>query len=997
MPVIRTKDIIRGPSVPLRGHVNSQKPSAIKSYSHLQTIQHKKKLEEWHRSKPRTAAHDELDFGAYLDLYNDSSNADNGDDCDLVHPEDSPTHGENSQETVDEWEDIEDEETQLYKEATAFYRKSYYRDSRSRRNKIHIDQLRWSAQIEGMTDAYMDYCYRRAQDNLPVDDESTVLQSTRAMDIFGNDIVDLSHYKNDLYISSSLIRQGYFPCNPLVHKSVISIRTLELYHHLFVRCPRLSIQPFVRGLCELQGLRFMSYLCVQLTAAYDAFRAVRAEVQRRVRVALGREDPNWRSLNACPACQYPTVGEPELEFDLLAAMDGNDSLKRVERRDPGWDSSTPGQLKERYDPRVGGDDYFMDPQQVDQWDFKNWPNLPGWQQTEQVLDAKKGCEDRWENMKRSHTETERGIFDETGVFVASCRHMFVIWILDMIKTGEQRKYALAFLHRFLSAIHEERTNRALPVRGKKAFGYDIGCQFDKTLHSSPLQSLAKTEGVKMLIGSLHGHAHNRRCQLKYLLSYIEGCGLEDLEVLERLFSQSNALASAVRHASKFHRRQMISAWMYHHDNFESYANLSKFIYNNYKQALSILATQNDVLSRLKAIGVQDAKEVFHWLDEEWEYLETREEEPEEDQNKMDLYMRLVKLKECQTRLDAARNLFLSYRPTEADRTRKLERTMRQEQEREEKLMAEVHILEERLDIKERWSEDSNEWKEAAEMIFELSKMHMAGTGYKMRRHLGKALKNRSKAIQEAVSAYNSAAAKLSPPRDALDYDDVVEKAYLSELDFLKDTRSNVRDRIWAVPANRVLMAQYFKLYRAWEELDRLHIEIKRLLTYMKEEKEYLLAIESHVATTNPHLAYQISLHQWERARYNDLHRTRLRKIYRLPGFDVANLRFFRAGVGLKRQSTDGEESNVEDDLVLLDELEQQSGGGVPNVDAEEESEGEEEEQESQAEIHTLALFNVANDHTQVQMLTVVGLPRTLHAANRPDDLPNFKRLAEECG
>ncbi|KAJ3773182.1 hypothetical protein FB446DRAFT_797239 [Lentinula raphanica] len=623
---------------------------------------------------------DELDFRAYLNLYNDSSNADNGDDCDLVHPEDSPMHGENSQETVDEWEDIEDKETQLYKEATAFYRKSYVSAQSTTGIAIHVE-IKYTS------------------------------------------------------------------------------------------------------ITDYTGLR---------------------------------------------KSKYPTVSEPELKFDLLAAMDGNDSLKR---------------LKERYDPRVGGDDYFIDPQQVDQWDFKNWLNLPGWQQTEQVLDAKKGCEDRWKNMKRSHTETERGIFDKTGVFVASCRHMFVIWILDMIKTREQRKYALVFLHRFLSAIRKERTNQALPVRGKKAFGYDIGCQFDKMLHSSPLQSLVKTEGVKMLIGSLHEHAHNRRCQLKYLLSYIEGCGLEDLEVLECLFSQLNALASAVRHASKFHRRQMISAWMYHHNNFESYANLSKFIYNNYKQALSILATQNNVLSRLKAIGVQDAKEVFHWLDEEWEYLETREEEPEEDQNKMDLYMRL-------------------------------------EQEREEKLMAEVHILEERLDIKEQWSEDSNEWKEAAEMshtynyrkcvdkleglivakIFELLKMHMAGTGYKMRRHLCKALKNRSKAIQEAISVYNSAAAKLSPPRDALDYDDVVEKAYLSELDFLKDTRSNVWDRIWAVPANRMLMAQYFKLYRAWEELDCLHIEIKQLLTYMKEEKEYLLAVESHVATTNPHLAYQISLH-----------------------------------------------------------------------------------------------------------------------------------------
>ncbi|KAJ3833306.1 hypothetical protein F5878DRAFT_646052, partial [Lentinula raphanica] len=709
----------------------------------------------------------------------------------------------------------------------------------------------------------------------------------------------------------------------------------------------LSIQPFIRGLCELQGLRFMNYLCVQLTSAYDVFRAVKAKIRQRVRTALNRQDPNWRSLNTCPACQYPTLGEPELEFELLAAMDGNDSLKQVERRDADWDSSTPGQLKERYDPRVGGDNYFLDPTDVDQWDQKNWPNLPGWNQIEQTGEPRKGCEDHWENMKKGHTEAERGIFNKTGVFVASCRHMFVLWILDMIKSGEQRKYALAFLNRFLSASHEERATLSSSTPGKKAFGYDIGCQFDTTLSKSPLHSLAKKERVKILIGSLHGHAHNRRCQLRYLLSYIDGCGLEDLEVLERLFSQSNALALATRHASKFHRRQMISSWMYHHDNFEAYANLSKFIYNNYRQALSILKTKDDVVSRMKDIGVTDAKEIFGWLDEEWEYLGTREEEPEEDQNKIDLYTKLVKLKECRIRLEATRASFISYTPAEADRTRRLERTM-------------------------SCGEDSEGWKEAAEMsrthvyrkaidrleglvvgrIFELSKMHMAGTGYKMRRHLGKALKNRSKAIQEAVNLYNSAAAKLSPPREALDYDDVVEKAYLSELDFLRDTRSNVREKIWAIPANRVLMVQYFKLYRAWEELDRLHVEIKRLLTYMKEEKEFLLAVESNLTPTDPHLAYQISLHRWERARFNDLHCTHLRKIFRLPGFDTANLQYFKAGVGVKRQRA-GDVEDGEDELTSADD--------------EEDDLSDEEEAEVEAESHTSALFN--RDAHEWQVLT----------------------------
>ncbi|KAJ3736164.1 hypothetical protein DFJ43DRAFT_1129763 [Lentinula guzmanii] len=788
MPVFRDSGIVRAPARPLRGNVDGQTRSKMRNYTHSQANQHKKNLEKERQDSAKSNKINFPDFNAYLDIYRE--NLDGEGDLPTIDGEGScPTStsaGGGIEEAEEEWEDIEDEETRLFKEAEQTYR-------------------------------------------------------------------------------ALLVRQGYFPCSPLLHKSVISTRTLELYHHLLYA-------PFVRALCDLHGIRFRNHLCVQFSEAYDAFRAVKTSILSSIKTVLGRDSPDWRSLNACPACQYPTAGESELEFEMLAAMDGNDSLKRVERREASGDTSTPGRVKERYDPRVGGRDYFLDPKEVDEWDIKNWRNQEGWKEPAPQLSktgAEKGCEDRWENMKKSHTEADRGIFDETGIFVATCRHMFVLWALDMIKSGEQRKYALAFLHRFLSAIKEERANLGLRSPGKKAFGYDIGCQLQTTLDTSPLQPLAEEENARMVTGSLHGHAHNRLCQLKFLLSYINGCGLEDLEVLERLFSLSNALAMAIRHASKFHRRQMISSWFYHHDNFEAYANLSKFIYNNYRQALTILEAKDSVISRMRAIGVLDGKEIFGWLDEEKEYLESRREEPEEDLNRMDLYVKQVKL------MNVALTLRLPIR------TNAVEQTMRHEQEKEEKLMSEVHFLERRLELKEPWTEDSEEWKKAEEMfknhsyrkavnrleglivarIFELSKMHMAGTGYKMRQHLGKALKTRSKAIQEAVRTYNTAAAKLSPPREALSYDEVVEKAYVSELDFLKDTDSNIHEKIWAVPANRVLMTEYFKLFRASEELDRLHVEIHRLLTYMKEEQEYLRAVELNISENNPQLAYQVSLYR----------------------------------------------------------------------------------------------------------------------------------------
>ena len=105
-------------------------------------------------------------------------------------------------------------------------------------------------------------------------------------------------------------------------------------------------------------------------------------------------------------------------------------------------------------------------------------------------------------------------------------------------------------------------------------GYDAGCKFGSTIATSPLGKCAKDLQYRSLVGSFHGHAHNRLCQLKFLATYVKGLGLEDLEGCERMFSKSNGLASSVRHASVFHRRQKIAGFMKHTDENETYQNLS---------------------------------------------------------------------------------------------------------------------------------------------------------------------------------------------------------------------------------------------------------------------------------------------------------------------------------------------------------------------------------------------------------------------------------------
>lgn len=165
------------------------------------------------------------------------------------------------------------------------------------------------------------------------------------------------------------------------------------------------------------------------------------------------------------------------------------------------------------------------------------------------------------------------------------------------------------------------------------------------------------------------------------------------------------------------------------------------------------------------------------------------------------------------------------------------------------------------------------------------------------------MKNRSKTLVSALNDYNQAAAELRPPRKLLSWDDIMGYTYLSEFDFLRDSSTDIMEKPWAQPAVREGMSELFKLIEARDELQRLHVEIKRLLTKMQEEEEYYLEIEQQVMAINPPLALQIKLHGLERHRFHALHRERLSTIPKLKGFEPSDLHFFRPGVGVRRQST----------------------------------------------------------------------------------------------
>ncbi|KAE9388182.1 hypothetical protein BT96DRAFT_1004436 [Gymnopus androsaceus JB14] len=87
---------------------------------------------------------------------------------------------------------------------------------------------------------------------------------------------------DDKFDSASLIRSGILPTSPLKHSTGFTIHSISLYHKIFVRCPRLGIQPFAKAICDLEGVAFRPHLSSQIYAALDMYVSLLNGIQKHV-------------------------------------------------------------------------------------------------------------------------------------------------------------------------------------------------------------------------------------------------------------------------------------------------------------------------------------------------------------------------------------------------------------------------------------------------------------------------------------------------------------------------------------------------------------------------------------------------------------------------------------------------------------------------------------------------------------------------------------------
>lgn len=188
--------------------------------------------------------------------------------------------------------------------------------------------------------------------------------------------------------------------------------------------------------------------------------------------------------------------------------------------------------------------------------------------------------------------------------------------------------------------------------------------------------------------------------------------------------------------------------------------------------------------------------------------------------------------------------------------------------------------------------------------------------------------------------YNAAATALRPPRTELSWDEVVEYAFLADFDLLRDARQDIRSRPWATPAARQAMDGYFKLLRADEEITRLNLEIRRFLTFMRDEDAELCSKEKEVGLTDPALAYQIRVHRTYFSRFSARHLKNLTAIRQLPGFtgDMS------CGVHTPEPSLAAAPSSHTEPIIFIAASSAGDGHIDVEADLEEEQAGEDEEQ-----------------------------------------------------
>ncbi|TEB39060.1 hypothetical protein FA13DRAFT_1619949 [Coprinellus micaceus] len=752
------------------------------------------------------------------------------------------------------------------------YSRRYYQDGRTWRNRRTRFDTTWNDHHEAMTDAYLRWRYPRPQtddtmeQDTPADNDLDL--AIVAVDLYTLQREAVVPWRNEEVSAVSLVKAGYMGNSPISPSIAISLKTLELFKVLRQRKPSFSFEAFTKVLCDLYQQPYHRQWRIALADTFDIFLKIKHSVDERVAESLGRSTPNWRVLNSCPPCTYELEGEPNLNYRILCCIDGNSSTKRV---DTGF--------RQQGDTRKFSSDFFLEVEEVDKLTLKDirvseseskGPEVPLFDDEQEREDEPEDepaqpvrsgkpseisdCVRNWKAAQSDSKKRTLEMFNETGWFASGCRHGLTLWVADMVRTGEQAKYPLAII------------DRALNVLGPKLLiGYDIGCVFEGTIKSTILGPRFIEMCCRTIVGAYHGFAHNWACQIRYHPNNFKGAGIEDFEGQERLFSAPNATALVIRYASKYRRRLFLDLFLTQYDK-DKYANLGLVLRNNYQQALKIIEQGSRVLEDFLRDLKVTRSDLDAWQIEQGEYFSTLGKEPEEDIHKIAYVELLQELESAKTAASSKTANFLNIVPEDwgasqqtytsnMSKTRKAEMLRKNTRLRVTNLEKEAVEMELKLGVTSRWDSTVPEYVETVkymvnrqyhralddlqrlvvQRLFELHRLGLSRIGYRARTLLAKALRTRSKAIQNAANRYNEATRQLDPPGPHLDWTQIAKYNFVEEFSLLRSARRDIRPERWSDGEVREAMKLHQRIERAREEIVRLNVEVRQLYTAIHDE------------------------------------------------------------------------------------------------------------------------------------------------------------------
>jgi hypothetical protein len=182
--------------------------------------------------------------------------------------------------------------------------------------------------------------------------------------------------------------------------------------------------------------------------------------------------------------------------------------------------------------------------------------------------------------------------------------------------------------------------------------------------------------------------------------------------------------------------------------------------------------------------------------------------------------------------------------------------------------------------------------------------------------ISKAMKSRSKAIQNAIAKYNEAAGRMNPPRRPLDWQRIADYNLVEEFELLRDAREDIRSARWSSEEVRETMKLHQKVKRADEEIQRLNVEMRRLYTSIIDEHTLFTRVEAMLESEH-RIGVLGALREFSgrRRRINRVLLAQLQEITRLKGYSGdKRLRGFKKGSKGKGSEDDADISSHEDNL-----------------------------------------------------------------------------------